>query len=165
MKRMPRHCARWSRAVRSSFRSCVATTVFAAMSLVMAESGRRYDQRDLSLAETVARRAALAIQHARLYQQAQQATEARDEVLGVVAHDLRNPLNTIVMGAELLQELAGEKQTALERKQLEILQRTASGMNRLIQDLLDVRRIESGGLAIEPHAEYVTVLLHDASRC
>src|SRR3712207_8360210 len=55
----------------------------------------------------------------------------------------RNPLSTIRMAAELLLEVGGA-QRPLERKQIEIMRRAADRMNRLIGDLLDVRRIESG---------------------
>lgn len=140
----------------------VGERVYAAMTLILSESGRRYDERDVALAEALARRAGVAIESARLFQQAQQATRARDEMLGVVAHDLRNPLNTIVMAGGLLAELAGERQTPLERRQLEILQRAAQRMNQMIQDLLDLRRMETGALVIEVRPESVHALLQDA---
>ncbi len=140
----------------------VGERVYAAMTLAMSESGRRFNERDLAMAETLARRAALAIQHARLYQQAEQATQARDEMLGVVAHDLRNPLNTIVMGADLLSELMGSRKSVMETRQLEILQRAANRMNRMIQDLLDVRRMDTSGLVIEARSESVSNLMADA---
>src|SRR5688572_27331232 len=108
---------------------------------------RRYDQRDLELAEELARRAALAVENARLYHESEQATRSRDQMLGVVAHDLRNPLNTMLMGAEMLAESAPpESQTHRHAK---IVQRAGERMNRLVQDLLDVKRIESGRLALE----------------
>ena len=58
---------------------------------------RVYGQDDLRLAEALADRAAMAIENARLYRASVQATQLRDQVLGVVAHDLRNPLSTILM--------------------------------------------------------------------
>ncbi len=102
---------------------------------------RRYTAADLHLLEEVGRRAALALENARLYRAAQQAVQARDQVLGIVAHDLRNPLNTILMQAMLLR---------LRRGEPERIERAASRMNRLIQDLLDVTRMEAGRLSIEP---------------
>jgi signal transduction histidine kinase len=117
------------------------------LTLVSAESGRRFGERDLALVESLARRAALAVDNARLYLRERTATRMRDEVLGVVAHDLRNPLNTIVLGADMLSE-DGAQPTA------RIIRRAADRMNRLIQDLLDVQRLESGrGLGIEARAE------------
>src|SRR3712207_8143153 len=73
----------------------------------------------------------------------------------------RNPLSTIRMAAELLLEVGGA-QRPLERKQIEIMRRAADRMNRLIGDLLDVRRIESGTLAVEPRPEAVTTVVGDA---
>ena len=58
---------------------------------------RMFGQRDLRLAEALAERGAMAIENARLYRAAVSATQLRDQVLGVVAHDLRNPLGAILM--------------------------------------------------------------------
>ncbi|HJR64957.1 MAG TPA: ATP-binding protein [Gemmatimonadaceae bacterium] len=109
---------------------------------------RRYDERDLELAEELARRAALAVENARLYHESEQATRSRDQMLGVVAHDLRNPLNTMLMAAELL---AGSSPPDSQTyRHAAIVQRAGERMNRLVQDLLDVKRMESGRLAVEP---------------
>lgn len=103
--------------------------------------GRRYAAADLHLLEEVGRRAALALENARLYHAAEQAVQARDQVLGIVAHDLRNPLDTILMQATLLRRRGGEP---------ERIERAASRINRLIQDLLDVTCMEAGRLSIDP---------------
>jgi PAS domain S-box-containing protein len=130
-------------------------------SFYMSDSGRQYTAEDLALAEELARRAALSVENARLFHAAEQATRARDEMMGVVAHDLRNPLSTIRMASDLLLEIGGA-QRPVERKQLEIMRRAADRMNRLIGDLLDVRRIEAGTLAVEPRPETVATLVGDA---
>jgi PAS domain S-box-containing protein len=132
-----------------------------AIAFLYSDSGRRYGESDLEFAEELAGRAALYIDNARLFQAEQEAVRMRDEVLSIVAHDLRNPLGRILMGADFLLEISqgGE----LERKQLEILRRAASGMNRLIQDLLEVARMESGrGLTIEPQRWRIAPLLAQA---
>jgi PAS domain S-box-containing protein len=139
----------------------VGDRVTGALTLYTSESGRRYGPEDLALAEELARRAALSVENARLFHAAEHATRARDEMLGVVAHDLRNPLNTIAMGASLLSELIPPAQASL-RKQAEIMSRAADRMNRLIQDLLDVRRIESGRLVLEPRPASPSALVADA---
>ena len=99
---------------------------------------RVYGQDDLSWAEALADRCAVAIENARLYRASVEATQLRDQVLGVVAHDLRNPLATILM------------QTSISKsgKPIEVIRRAATRMNRLIQDLLDVSLIETGQLPI-----------------
>ncbi|HEY6090173.1 MAG TPA: PAS domain S-box protein [Gemmatimonadaceae bacterium] len=131
-----------------------------ALTLVTSGSGRRFDLADLSLAADLARRAAIVVEHARLFHEAQQATRARDDVLAVVAHDLRNPLNTVIMAASLMLD-ATPVERPQERRQVEIVRRAADRMNRMIQDLLDVRRIESGKLGIEPQPESAASLVHD----
>jgi len=122
--------------------------------LVMLDSGRLFDHDDLTLAVDLARTASLSVDNARLYRQAQQATRARDDVLGIVSHDLRNPIHTIHMSASFLLEtaVAGLPPTKLA-PQLGIIRRSAMRANTLIGDLLDVTRIEAGSLAVDasPH--------------
>jgi signal transduction histidine kinase len=136
--------------------------VLGALTLVASESGRRYGDDDLTLAEELARRAALAVDNARLFNEAQQATRARDEMLAVVAHDLRNPLNTVAMGASLLLESVAATERPLEQKQLTIMRRATERMSRLIQDLLDVKRMEQGRLAVDPRPQAISVIVGDA---
>lgn len=71
----------------------------------------------------------------------------RDEVLAIVSHDLRNPLNTVLASASLLTDLPLTPEQV--QKQIEIIKRTGTQMNRLLQDLLDVSRIDAGSLWIE----------------
>ncbi|HEX8821617.1 MAG TPA: PAS domain S-box protein [Archangium sp.] len=128
-----------------------------------AESGRRYGPADLTLAEGLAGRAALTIDNARLYKQSQQATRARDEVLAVVSHDLRNPLNVISLGSTyLLKHLPQGDEATSWRKQGELIRRSADRAVHLIQDLLDVAKVESGRLSLEREAETVGGLLDEA---
>jgi len=75
-----------------------------------------------------------------------EAIQARDEVLAVVSHDLRNPVGTIFSSASLLLELKLSEER--QREQLLSVKRAAGRMNRLIQDLLDVARMEAGALRV-----------------
>lgn len=84
--------------------------------------------------------------NARLYSEAQAAIRARDEVLGVVAHDLRNPIGTIRMTAEFRSE--AEVPEEKRGQHYGVIIRAADRMNRLIHDLLDVSSIEAGRLSI-----------------
>lgn len=122
--------------------------VAGSMVLIRTTTIPRYTQEDVSFAEEVALRAAFAVENARLYQAAQRAIEARDDVLGIVAHDLRSPLGTILMQADLLGRRGTEPERR-SRKPANTIQRAATRMNRLIEDLLDVTRMEAGGLSIE----------------
>lgn len=119
-----------------------------AIALVSSDTTARYGAPDVRLAEELGRRAALAIENARLYQVALLATRARDELLGVVAHDLRNPLNNIVLQTTLL-ALHGPLPEPRCQKAAEAIERAAHRMNRLIQDLLDVTRLEAGHLSVQ----------------
>src|SRR4029079_10017390 len=110
--------------------------VMGALTFVSAESDRTYGASDLALAEELGRRLATALDNARLYSEAQSAVKARDDVLGVVAQDLRNPVGTIRMAAQLLAEVEMTPERRL--KQYGIIVRAAERMNSLIQDLLDV---------------------------
>jgi PAS domain S-box-containing protein len=80
------------------------------------------------------------------YREAQRATQVRDEVLGIVAHDLRNPLLVIMMEARFLAGHGRELDSTQPAQQIE---RAVNRMNRLIDDLLDVTRIEAGRLTVE----------------
>jgi signal transduction histidine kinase len=87
------------------------------------------------LAEKLAQRVAQALENARLYRAMEQALALRNEVLRVVAHDLRNPLGVIQMQASLLRKQVPDTGS----KRIEAIERAGERMNRLIQDLLDVQ--------------------------
>ena len=129
-----------------------------AIGFVSSTASRSYDSSDLRFAEELARRAALAIENARLYRVAQRAIEARDDLMGIVAHDLRNPLNTIGLHATSLLERGGEP----ERKSARVIERATARMNRLIQDLLDVARLEAGQLTVDHAAVTAAEVVADA---
>jgi PAS domain S-box-containing protein len=136
-----------------------------ALTLASSVSGRRYSKRDLELAEAVADRAALAVDNARLYGRARQAARTREEVLAFVSHDLRNPLATILLNASALMEtIPPERLRPEEREQLEWIARSSEQMNRMIRDLLDVARIDSGGLPLSRAPTEIGHLLRDAWR-
>ncbi len=107
-------------------------------------SGRRYGEEDLVLAEELAGRAALLVDNARLYREAQEAVRARDEMVAAVSHDLRSPLQVIRSSATLL-GLPGVAPDKGERA-LAAIDRAVSQMERFVRDLLDVARIDAGTL-------------------
>ncbi|HEX8392400.1 MAG TPA: histidine kinase N-terminal 7TM domain-containing protein [Longimicrobium sp.] len=132
-----------------------------AITLAYAHSGRRYGPAERSTAEDMARRAALAIDNARLYREAREAIRARDTVLGVVSHDLRNPLSSILLHAESLLMDASVQGWAREGAAQVV--RSVEAMERMIRDLLDVARIEAGQLRVEPLPLGPGVLLREAA--
>ena len=125
---------------------------------------RPFDGDDRQLAVEVARRAAQAVEHARLYREARAATEAREQVLAVVAHDLRGPLTALRMDAELLQEkLAPGSLRPVEARTLARMPATAARMDALIQDLLDAARMTRGTLPVERAPHDVAALVREAA--
>lgn len=96
----------------------------------------------------------------RLYDDAQRVIDAREEILRIVAHDLRNPLNTISMATSALLDMPGAD--AGRTGPLRIIKRSGERMNHLIQDLLSVTTIEAGRLSIAPRKLHVNELLHEA---
>jgi signal transduction histidine kinase len=114
---------------------------------VFASSTRRYGADDVALAEKLVLLAGLELDNARHYRDARRSLEARDRVLGAVAHDLRNPLHTIVMTAGFLHDMPVSD--AERKSHTEVILGTAQRMDRIIQDLLDVARIEGNHFALE----------------
>ena len=117
------------------------------LSLLKLDSSVEFDRGDRVVAENFAARAALAIDNARLYHEAQRATQARDEVLGVVSHDLRNPLSAIAMCSRVLVDNPPADANA-RRDLARTIHDSTAWMSRMIQDLLDVSAIEAGVLSI-----------------
>ncbi|NEQ20829.1 MAG: PAS domain S-box protein [Microcoleus sp. SIO2G3] len=127
--------------------------ILGVISFISAESGRRYDQADLRLAEELARRASLAIDNAQLYRtalvhraQAEAANQVKDEFLAVLSHELRTPLNPILGWTKLLRDrrLDASKTTFA----LETIERNAQLQAQLIEDLLDISGILQGKLRL-----------------
>ena len=123
--------------------------------------GRPFATNDLPLFGELARRASLSIDNARLYLESQQAVRAREEVLAIVSHDLRNPLSSVTLAASLLQ--MSETLADEDREQIETIEVSARRMNRLIADLLDVTRLEGGKrLPVQQESVSVAELLQEA---
>ncbi|HEV2179983.1 MAG TPA: PAS domain S-box protein, partial [Gemmatimonadaceae bacterium] len=131
---------------------------------LMALDGRRlYEPTDLVFAEEIARRLALALDNARLYHAARTATRARDEVLGIVSHDLQNPIAAIAMGASVLRDQPpGDVEG--RRQLLRMITESTEWMRRLIRDLLDVSAIEAGRLSVDRRGEAPAPIVASATR-
>jgi signal transduction histidine kinase len=114
------------------------------------KDGQNFDEADEAILTQLAQLAAVALENARLFRAAQDATRARDDLVAIVSHDLRNPVHTIHMAASFLLDVAPKDDRRVQaRRQLEVIQRSANRANRLIQDLLDVAKIQAGGLVVE----------------
>ena len=108
----------------------------------------RFGPREVGLASELGRRAAIAIHNAQLFVAARQATQARDDVLGIVAHDLRSPLNAIQLATKTLERQPVVMGHPRAHRAVEMLSASLARAHRLIADLLDVSRIDAGALAV-----------------
>ncbi|WP_141333028.1 HAMP domain-containing sensor histidine kinase, partial [Myxococcus sp. AB025B] len=111
--------------------------------------GREYTAEERALLESLAARAALAIEDARLYGAATQAVKARDELLSVAGHELKSPLNALQLQIHLLARMAKDAMAASGlAERAEKAARAGQRLGLLIDDLLDVSRISAGRLSL-----------------
>jgi signal transduction histidine kinase len=137
--------------------------VFGALSLATTTaSGRRYGPAEMEIAEHLGQRAGLAIENARLFREAQEASRQREQVLAIVSHDLRNPLAAARMAAEIIAHNARDQNEKRLLKQAETIGRATCRMERLIGDLLDMASIHVGKLKIETTTCKVDALVQEA---
>jgi PAS domain S-box-containing protein len=115
------------------------------------ESGRRYEASDVAVAAILARRAASAVENARLYERLREEDRRKDEFLATLAHELRNPLAPVRTGLDLLAAKSDPTTEAVRA----IMERQLHHMTRLIDDLLDVSRVSRG--KIDLHREPLDV--------
>ena len=108
----------------------------------------RFDDRDLALAEEVARRAAAAVENARLYREAQTANRLKDEFVATLSHELRTPLNALLGWTELLR--SGQLPPERQQVALEAIERTARLQSQITNDLVDVSQAASGAFRLAP---------------
>lgn len=124
---------------------------------------REFDADDRGFADDLGRLAALALDNSRLLDAVRGSLRAQEEMVGVVSHDLRNPVAAIRMLSGAL--LKGSHNTASESKEsLALIAEAADQMDALISDLLDVSRLDAGMLGIAPEAVDASVLLIEALR-
>jgi signal transduction histidine kinase len=121
------------------------------LTVVYGDSGRRYTKDDVPFIEDLARRAAMAIDNARLYEAAEAANRAKDEFLATLSHELRTPLTAISGWAHMLQ--LGMTDGATTRLAIDTILRSARSQTELIDDLLDLSRVVAGTL----HLNIVTM--------
>lgn len=91
--------------------------------------------------------------------EAERAIRLRDEVLAIVAHDLRNPVHSILLTASVLRDVQFDE--AGRQHRLSVIQRTAKGMDHLIRDLLDATRIETGNFDVRRGRVHIPALLDE----
>jgi signal transduction histidine kinase/ActR/RegA family two-component response regulator len=121
--------------------------ILGALTLASSDPARRYDAAALARAEEFVQHAALAVDNARLYREAQEANRLKDEFLGIVSHELRTPLTAIFAWVRLLRSRRLDEEKAA--RALAIIERNARAQSQVIDDLLDVSRIIFGKLRLD----------------
>jgi signal transduction histidine kinase len=140
-----------------------------ALHLVRTRAGATHSVEEVQVADQFAGLAALALENARLYQQARSAVRERDEMLAIVSHDLRNPVNAVVMltGAVLRRaedtEGSDDEVPLMAREDVEAVRAAARQADGLIQDLQDVSRISAGRLRVERRRMDVPAMLKETA--
>jgi signal transduction histidine kinase/PAS domain-containing protein len=121
--------------------------VIGVITLLATVSNRHYNALDLALAEELAKRAAMAVENARLFHEARHANAAKDRFLAVLSHELRTPLTPVLLS---LTALDHHDVSPDIRAQLEVIKRNIQLETRLIDDILDLTRIVQGKLRLQP---------------
>jgi len=122
--------------------------ILGALAIVSGRGRPRYTVKELIFIEDFGRRLAMALDNALLYRAAERAIRMRDDVLAIVSHDLRTPLATVLMQADLLTARDDFGREGLAKVATTIT-RAAHRMDRLIDDLLDASAINAGSLALD----------------
>jgi len=117
------------------------------LTFVSAESGRHYTEADVRFGESVAARAALAMATAEAYEEARRANRLKDEFLATLSHELRTPLNAIVGYARMLR--TGALPAERTASAIEAVDRNATLLTQIVEDVLDVSRIISGKIRLD----------------
>jgi PAS domain S-box-containing protein len=134
---------------------------FGAITFVSAESGREYTDEDLRFVEDLAARASLAVDNARAYARANEASRLKDEFLATLSHELRTPLNAVLGYARMLR--LGTVGADQERAALAVVERNATALRQIIEDVLDVSRIVAGRLRLNVQTVDLTAVLQEAT--
>jgi PAS domain S-box-containing protein len=143
---------------------CVPLTVqgkaIGAITFVSAESGRQYSDDDVRFARELAARASLAVENARAYERANEASRLKDEFLATLSHELRTPLNAVLGYARMMRT-----QTVSEKKAQgvwDVVERNATALKQIIEDVLDVSRIVAGRLRLNVEPVDLPTILREA---
>src|SRR6266545_2991541 len=138
-----------------------------AIAFAITESRRRYRRADLLCAEVVARQAAIAMEGARLYREAETAraeaeaaNRAKDDFLSTLSHELRNPLNAVSGWARMLEQ--GQLSEEQSRRAVQIILRNVAVQVRLIDDLLDMSSVVSGRMRLAVQAVDLRAVIEEA---
>jgi signal transduction histidine kinase len=134
-----------------------------ALALFLSGTGRRYGPADLSLADELAGRAALAVDNARLYREARNAVQVRDEFLSVAAHELKTPITTLLGFSQVLLGQLNRDGVLDERtvgRAVRAVEHGSMRMSRLVSQILDISRLDGGRLVLDRQVTDLAALVH-----
>jgi len=123
--------------------------------LLLVSKNETYTAEDVSLVEELGRRAAIALDNARLFYEAQQANRAKSDFLAVMSHELRTPLNAIMGYTDLLDAEIDGPLHPRQRRQLSRIRASARQLLQLIEEVLGFARLEAG--TEEVHLQRLTL--------
>jgi signal transduction histidine kinase len=130
---------------------------FGAMSFTITDSGRTFGQDELELASEIARRTAVAIDNALIYRrslalrlEAEAASNAKSDFLAKMSHEIRTPINAMMGYAELLEMQIAGPITAMQAMQLSRIRASGEHLTALVNEILDLAKIEAGRMGVEP---------------
>jgi signal transduction histidine kinase len=133
--------------------------------LVSDERAHHAGAMDLALAEDLAHQCSMALESARLYAEAQQAIEARNEFIAIAAHELRTPLTALTLHAQHLDALLRREQASeAAREKVRATSRQLGRLSQLVERVLDVGRITTGRLELQREAVGVAGLVEQVVR-
>jgi signal transduction histidine kinase len=139
----------------------VRGTPMGAITFVSAESGRRFGDNDLALAEDLAGRAGVAMENARSYRQAEESLQRREDMLTLLSQDLKSPLATVINDSGIvLRSIPAD--VRVDRQKLENIQETAMRMQSFLHSFLDLVQVEQGPMALDLAQHDPTALLLEA---
>jgi PAS domain S-box-containing protein len=138
----------------------VRERVIGALTFALAGSERAYEQADIHFAEDLARRAALAIENARLYSRAQEVNRAKDEFLATLSHELRTPLTPVLGWTHMIR--SGRLSPDETERGVSVIEKNSRLLSRLINDLLDMSSILSGKMMIERAPVELSTVVREA---
>ena len=151
---------------RSRFRSylCVPLTsrgrTLGALTFVAGKPGR-LGERELSLAQELAVRAAAAVDNARLYQQSQEAIRLREDFLSIAAHEFKTPLTSLNLNVQMLKRQRPAEGAERFSRSVEMIERQVGRLGNLVNQLLDVTRAARGRLQLGREEVELSQLVRD----
>ena len=138
----------------------VRDRILGVLTFFCADSGRRYGEHDLWVANELAQRAAIAVENSLLYQDLKEADRRKDEFLAILAHELRNPLAPMRNAIQILNQ-GGDDQSVVKYSR-DVIDRQIQQMTRLIDDLLDVSRISRNKLELRKESVTLQAVIESA---